>query len=217
MDGLAEDLALTSGGVRQLRRDATALGERLNQTARTGQVLFMETGLEVEAAKVAVLERAEQLAANLSRQAQRLHELDVDVDYLYGVLYKNNASSSPPPQCDCCGRLGEAVARLEGGVANATEMATENRLALEDERRGAAAAAAAARPWESGAGDWEAAVEALQTSLQRVRGVEGVGPSAPSVFVCVKHALLGCPLVASVGNCLVLPDGVLLFILRVDR
>ncbi|XP_019715810.1 multimerin-2-like [Hippocampus comes] len=164
VDRLAEDLALTSGGVRQLRRDAKALGERLNQTARTGQVLFMETGLEVEAAKVAVLERVEQLAGNLSRQGQRLHELDVDVDYLYAVLYKNNASSSSPPQCDC-GRLGEAVARLEGGVANATELATENRLALEDERR----AAAEARPWEAGAGDWETAVEALQTSLQQVK------------------------------------------------
>uniref|UniRef100_A0A3Q2YDR9 EMI domain-containing protein n=1 Tax=Hippocampus comes TaxID=109280 RepID=A0A3Q2YDR9_HIPCM len=168
VDRLAEDLALTSGGVRQLRRDAKALGERLNQTARTGQVLFMETGLEVEAAKVAVLERVEQLAGNLSRQGQRLHELDVDVDYLYAVLYKNNASSSSPPQCDC-GRLGEAVARLEGGVANATELATENRLALEDERR----AAAEARPWEAGAGDWETAVEALQTSLQQVGQVGG--------------------------------------------
>ncbi|XP_051935412.1 multimerin-2-like [Hippocampus zosterae] len=164
VDGLAEDLALTSGGVRQLQRDAKALDERLKQTARTGQVLFMETGLEVEAAKVAVLDGVEQLASNLSRQAQRLHELDVDVDYLYTILYKNNASSSSPPQCDC-GRLGEAVAWLEGGVANATKLALENRLALEDERR----AAAEARAWESGAGDWEAAVEALQTSLEQVK------------------------------------------------
>ncbi|XP_061645209.1 multimerin-2a isoform X2 [Phyllopteryx taeniolatus] len=125
VDELAEDLAETSSGVRQLRRDAEALGERVDRTARSGQVLFMETGLEVEAAKVAVLERVEQLAGNLSRQVQRLHEMDVDVDYLYAVLYKNNSS-----ECDCR-RLDEALARLEMGVVNATELANENRLASE--------------------------------------------------------------------------------------
>ncbi|XP_037128001.1 multimerin-2-like isoform X3 [Syngnathus acus] len=147
VDELAEDLAATRGGVQQLRRDAGALGERLEGTARAGQVLFMETGLEVEAAKVAVLERVEQLAGNLSQQGRRLHEMDVDVDYLYSFLYKNNTSSPSPSQCDC-GHLDEVLARLEVGVTNATELANENRLTLEEQDR-------------------EAAMEALQRSLQQ--------------------------------------------------
>ncbi|XP_037127999.1 multimerin-2-like isoform X1 [Syngnathus acus] len=149
VDELAEDLAATRGGVQQLRRDAGALGERLEGTARAGQVLFMETGLEVEAAKVAVLERVEQLAGNLSQQGRRLHEMDVDVDYLYSFLYKNNTSSPSPSQCDC-GHLDEVLARLEVGVTNATELANENRLTLEEQDR-------------------EAAMEALQRSLQQVK------------------------------------------------
>ncbi|XP_077350892.1 uncharacterized protein LOC144000948 isoform X2 [Festucalex cinctus] len=150
---LWEDAAATSGAVEQLRGAAKALGERVNQTARTGQVLFMETGLEVEAAKVTVLERVERLAANLSRQGQRLLEMDVDVDYLYTALYRNN-SSTPSAPCDCV-RLAEALGRLEGGVANATELANENRRALEEEE---------ARTWGA-----EAAVEALRGSLRQVK------------------------------------------------
>lgn len=148
--GLMEDAEVSSGNIQRLRRDFKELERQINRTARTSQVQFMETGLEVEAAREVVLRRVNELAANLSQQGEQLCEMDMDVDYVYSVLYKHNLSAD----CDCKG-LKAAVARLERGVANVSELANENRLALE----------------ESGGGDsdWEPAVEALQHGLQQVR------------------------------------------------
>eukprot|EP00064_Thunnus_orientalis_P022138 superscaffoldBa00007209_g22323 len=155
--GLMEDVEVTSGGVQQLRRDTKELREQISQTARNGQIQFMETGLEVEAAKEAVLGRVGELAGNLSQQGQRMQEMDVDVDYLYTALYKHNSST------DCeCAALKAAVTRLERGVANVTELANENRLALDETDGGGAG------QW-GGASDWEPAVEALQRGLQQVK------------------------------------------------
>ncbi|XP_044228079.1 multimerin-2-like isoform X2 [Thunnus albacares] len=156
--GLMEDVEVTSGGVQQLRRDTKELREQISQTARNGQIQFMETGLEVEAAKEAVLGRVGELAGNLSQQSQRMQEMDVDVDYLYTALYKHNSST------DCeCAALKAAVTRLERGVANVTELANENRLALDENDGGGGAG-----QW-GGASDWEPAVEALQRGLQQVK------------------------------------------------
>lgn len=154
--GLSEDADVSSGNVQQLRRDLKQLEKQINHTARTSQVQFMETGLEVEAAREVVLRRVGELAGNLSQQGQRLQEMDVDVDYLFNVIHKHNASG------DCeCQALRAAVARLEGGVANVTELANENRLALDENAEGGAG------QW-GGASDWEPAVEALQRGLQQV-------------------------------------------------
>lgn len=156
VDGLMEDMEGTSGDVQLLRRDLKELEKHINQTARNGQVQFMETGLEVEAARVAVLWQVGELTGNLSRQGERLREMDVDVDYLYEAFYKQNSSTD----CDCKG-LRAAVARLERGVANVTELANDNRLALDEESDGVGG------QW-SEAGYWEPAVEALQHGLQQV-------------------------------------------------
>lgn len=150
--GLMEDVEVSSGNVQQLRQDFKELEKQSNQTARTGQVQFMETGLEVEAAKEVVLRRVGELAGNLSQQGEQLQEMDVDVDYLYTLLYKHNSSGD----CDCKG-LRAAVARLEGRVVNVTELANENRLTLDENSEGGA-----------GPSDWEPAVEALQRGLQQV-------------------------------------------------
>lgn len=147
-----EDVEVSSGNVEQLRRDFKELEKQSNQTARTSQVQFMETGLEVEAAKEVVLRQVGELAGNLSQQGLRLQEMDVDVDYLYHVFYKRNSSGD----CNCKG-LWAAVARLEAGVANVTELANENRLVLDENIEGGA-----------GPSDWEPAVEALQRGLQQV-------------------------------------------------
>ncbi|XP_068597782.1 multimerin-2a [Brachionichthys hirsutus] len=146
--GLMEDTEGTAGDVQQLRQKVKELETQVNQTARTSRILFMETGLEVEASREAVLRRVGELGGNLSQQLQ---EMDVDVDYLYAVLYKQNASAG----CGCAG-LEAAVARLQGGVANVTELANENRLSLEE-----------AGPWGV-AGEWEPAVDVLQRGLQEV-------------------------------------------------
>ncbi len=154
--GLVEDMEITSGNIQQLKRDFKELGKQINQTARNSQILFMETGLEVEAAKEAVLRQVGELAGNLSQQSTRLHEMDVDVDYLYDHLYKHNTSGD----CSCKG-LQATVAQLEKAVTNVTELANDNRLALEDNSEGGAGL------W-GGASDWEPAVEALQRGLQQV-------------------------------------------------
>ncbi|KAF7649893.1 hypothetical protein LDENG_00134530 [Lucifuga dentata] len=156
--GLQQDVAVASGGVQQLRRSFKDLEERIVQTGRNSQIQFMETGLEVEAAKVAVLSRVEELAGNLSQQSERLQEMDVDVDYLYTALYKHSNTSG---DCDC-GTLQAAVTRLERGVANVTELANENRLTLDESSEGGVG------QW-GGASDWEPAVEALQHGLQQVK------------------------------------------------
>lgn len=150
---------MTSGSIQLLRQDLRSLVKQINQTARTSQVQFMETGLEVEAAREVVLRRVAELAGNLSQQSERLQEMDVDVDYLYTTLYKDNSSS------DCgCKSLRAALARLERGVANVTELANKNRLALEEDNEGVVT------QW-GGASDWEPAVQAIQQDLQQVPAV----------------------------------------------
>lgn len=157
VNGLTEDVEVTSGSVQQLRQHMKELEKLINNTARKSQILFMETGLEVEDAKVSVLRRVDELAGNLTQQDQRLQDLDVDVDYLYTVLYKHNTTA------DCnCKALKAAVIQLERGVANVTELANENRLALDENSEGGAG------QW-GGAGDWEPAVEKLQHGLQLVK------------------------------------------------
>ncbi|XP_075932044.1 multimerin-2a [Anarhichas minor] len=157
VDGLMEDVEVNSWDIEQLRRDLKKLEKHINQTARTSQIQFMETGLEVEAAREAVLGRVGELAGNLSHQGKRLHEMNVGVNYLNEAFYKHNSSTG----CDCKA-LKAAIARLERGVANVTELANENRLALDEESEGGAG------QW-GGAGDWEPAVETLQYGLQQVK------------------------------------------------
>ncbi|XP_071391189.1 multimerin-2-like [Centroberyx affinis] len=154
VDGLVEDVDMTLGNIQELRREYKGLEEKIAQTGRDSQIQFMETGLDVEAAKVAVLTRVNELAGNLSQQGQRLKELDSDVDYLFTVPYKNSSGD-----CDCK-VLKAAISQLEEGVANVTELANENRLALDG--------SSDAGGWDE-ASDWEPAVEALQLGLQQVK------------------------------------------------
>lgn len=119
LGGLMEDVEVTSGNVQQLKRNYKELEKQINSTARTSQVQFMETGLEVEAAREVVLRQVGELAGNLSQQDQRLQDMEDDMDNLYIALNKHNTGD-----CDCKGLMA-AVARLERGVANVTEPAVE--------------------------------------------------------------------------------------------
>lgn len=150
---------MTSGTTQLLRKDFRSLVKEINQTARTSQVLFMETGLEVETAKQVVLRRVAELAGNLSQQSEHLQEMDVDVDFLYTRLYKYNSSS------DCgCKSLRASLAHLERDVANVTALANKNRLALEEDSEEVES------QW-GGASDWEPAVQEIQQDLQQVLAV----------------------------------------------
>uniref|UniRef100_A0A3Q1J949 EMI domain-containing protein n=1 Tax=Anabas testudineus TaxID=64144 RepID=A0A3Q1J949_ANATE len=153
VSGLMEDVEVTSGNVQQLKRDLKELEEQVHHTGRNSQILFMETGLEVEEAKVAVLDRVNELAKNLTLQGERLQETEDDVDYLYTAFYNNSSSGD-------CTMLKAAVARLEKAVANVTELANENKLALEENPEGAA------QQWGRDS-DWALAVKALQDGLQQ--------------------------------------------------
>lgn len=148
--GLTEDIEVFSGDVQQLQRDFKHLEKQINQTARTSQIQFMETGLEVEAAREVVLRRVGELAGNLSQHNLWLQETDEDVDDLYTLFYKQNSSYMG---------LKAVVAQLERGVANVTQLANENRLALDSE--------AGTVQW-GGANDWESLVKALQHDVQQV-------------------------------------------------
>ncbi|XP_040905192.1 multimerin-2a [Toxotes jaculatrix] len=153
---LTEDVEVTAGSVQQLRWDLKELEKQINQTARSSRILFMETGLEVEDAKVAVLKRVEELAGNLAKHKKQLQEQEDDVDYLYTLCHNNT-------HADCgCTRLEAAVARLERGVANVTALANDNRLALDENSEGGV------EQWGEPS-DWEPAVERLQRGLQHVQ------------------------------------------------
>uniref|UniRef100_M3ZD86 EMI domain-containing protein n=1 Tax=Xiphophorus maculatus TaxID=8083 RepID=M3ZD86_XIPMA len=103
------------------------LEKLINQTARKSQILFMETGLEVEKSKVTVEQLVEQLVVNLTRYEKDLRENTKDVDNLYKDFHNLN------PTKDCkCSDLNAAVTRLERGVANVTQLANQNRLELEE-------------------------------------------------------------------------------------
>lgn len=150
---------MTSGTTQLLRKDFRSLAKDINQTARTSQVLFMETGLEVETAKQVVLRRVAELAGNLSQQSEHLQEMDMDVDFLYTTLYRNNSSS------DCgCKSLRASLAHLERGVAIVTELANKNRLALEEDSE-------EVEPQWGRESDWEPAVQEIQQDLQQVPAV----------------------------------------------
>lgn len=156
VNSLIEDVEVNSRNIQLLRQDFRSLDKQINQTARTSQVLFMETGLEVETAKEAVLRQVAELTGNLSKQNVRLQEMDVDVDYVYSMLYKDNSSS------DCgCKSLRAALAQLERGVANVTELANKNRVALEEDSERVAA------QWDV-TSDWEPVVQVIQQELQQV-------------------------------------------------
>ncbi|XP_035857790.1 multimerin-2 isoform X3 [Sander lucioperca] len=178
VEGLSEDAEVTAGGVQQLRQDIKSLEKLINVTARTSQVQFMETGLEVEAARETVLRRVGELAGNLSLYGERLAETDKDVDDLYDAFNSHNSSTG----CDCVA-LWAAVAMLERGVANVTQLANENTAALEDGEGGAG-------HW-AGGGDWETAVGALQHDLQQVResvaSVASVQSSSQSLDQCLTQ------------------------------
>ena len=98
----------------------------------------METGLDVEAAREAVLDRLRQLEANLSAAAQQDQDQVSDLDFVFKLVYN-------------CTSLRDQVAQLERGVANLTHLANEN-----------------PQPAPGDGGQWASPVKELQLGLQQV-------------------------------------------------
>ncbi|CDQ61151.1 unnamed protein product [Oncorhynchus mykiss] len=127
VNALVEDLEMANDNVLDLKRGFRDLEENIAQTGRNSQIQFMETGLEVEAAKVAVLNRVNELASNLTIHSEQLQEMETDMDYLYTQFYQNVSAAG---DCDCKA-FTASFSRLEQGLTNVTELANDNRLALD--------------------------------------------------------------------------------------
>ncbi|KAJ8248464.1 hypothetical protein GJAV_G00242290 [Gymnothorax javanicus] len=130
VNALEEDLETEN--IRDLQRGFRGLEDRIDEEARKTQILFMETGLEVEAAKVEVLDRVSELAGNLTLQEGQLKDLDMDMDYLYTQFYRINTTSK---DCDCKA-LGTSVTQLEKEMASLSKMVEDNRQAIEESVEG---------------------------------------------------------------------------------
>uniref|UniRef100_A0A673GHN7 Multimerin 2a n=1 Tax=Sinocyclocheilus rhinocerous TaxID=307959 RepID=A0A673GHN7_9TELE len=125
LSGLIEGQEQVTENIKDLQNGWRDLDKKIVQTGRNSQVQFMETGLEVEAAKVAVLDRINELSSNISVLQSTMQEMETDVDHLYAEFYKNISSASG--DCDCIA-LGASVTQLEQTVANVMKIANENKL-----------------------------------------------------------------------------------------
>lgn len=123
-----EDQEKVTENIRDLQKSWKDLDDKIDQTGRNSQVQFMETGLEVEAAKVRVLDRIDELSSNISVIQSALQDVETDVDNIYIDFYKNISSASG--ECDCIA-LGATVTHLEQTVADVMKTVNENKLAQE--------------------------------------------------------------------------------------
>ncbi|KAI5107846.1 multimerin-2 precursor [Silurus meridionalis] len=104
------------------------LEERITQNDRKFEDKYIEAFLEVDAAKVSNEKYADDVSKNVSILQSTVQEMEVDMDYLFTLFYKNMSSGSK--DCDCTG-LRTSVAQLKQAVANITMIATENRQDLD--------------------------------------------------------------------------------------
>lgn len=141
--------------VQKLDHGLRNLSERLEYVSHNTEVHLAQIGLEVEAARVATLKTVNELASNHSNQEIKLRETQLDVDNIYQHL-QNNEHSTAGEICSCK-EISDSLARLESEVANVTNIAKENRYALEDVEA------------KRGLSQWTPEVEDLHQGLWSVR------------------------------------------------
>ncbi|CAL8367662.1 unnamed protein product [Gadus morhua 'NCC'] len=146
LSALEEDVKDDRRSLGALRRRLGELEEQISQTGRESQMKFMETGLDVEAAREVVLGQLRELEGNLSSAAQQAQDRDNDVDYLFKVLYN-------------CTALRHEVARLERGVANLTQLVDVKQPAPEEGAQ-----------WASPVKELQLGLQQLQDALVLERG-----------------------------------------------
>ncbi|XP_026132153.1 multimerin-2 isoform X1 [Carassius auratus] len=130
LSSLSETSKESDEAVRALQRDQLDLEQSLEELKQRTEVHFTETGLEVEATRVRVLNSIGELTANLSAHEGQLREIELDLDNIYQQLQKND--SEVAEQACSCKSIGSALARLELEVVNVTQLAKLNQLALEE-------------------------------------------------------------------------------------
>ncbi len=130
LSSLSETSKNSDGAFRALQKDLLDLGQSLEEVKQRTEIHFAETGLEVEATRVRVLNSVGELTANLSAHEGQLREIELDLDNIYQQLQKND--SAVAEQACSCKSIGSSLARLELEVANVTQIAKQNQLALEE-------------------------------------------------------------------------------------
>uniref|UniRef100_A0A8C2DB30 Multimerin 2b n=1 Tax=Cyprinus carpio TaxID=7962 RepID=A0A8C2DB30_CYPCA len=130
LSSLSETSKDSDRAVRGLQRDLLNLGQSLEEVNKRTEVHFAETGLEVEATHVRVLNSVGELTANLSAHEGQLREIEFVLDNIYQQLHRNDSVIAE--QACSCKLIGSSLARLELEVANVTQLAKENQLALEE-------------------------------------------------------------------------------------
>ncbi|KAK7122623.1 hypothetical protein R3I94_019664 [Phoxinus phoxinus] len=116
--------------INDLQRDLLILGQSLGEVKQRTEVHFVETGLEMEATRVRVLNSIGELTANVSAHEGQLSEIELDLENIYHQLQRNDSVIAE--QVCSCKSMRSSLARLELEVANVTHLTRQNRLALEE-------------------------------------------------------------------------------------
>ncbi|KAK7134749.1 hypothetical protein R3I93_017996 [Phoxinus phoxinus] len=116
--------------INDLQRDLLILGQSLGEVKQRTEVHFVETGLEMEATRVMVLNSIGELTANVSAHEGQLSEIELDLENIYHQLQRNDSVIAE--QVCSCKSMRSSLARLELEVANVTHLTRQNRLALEE-------------------------------------------------------------------------------------
>lgn len=114
--------------IKDLQRDQLILGQSLEEVKQRTEVNFAETGLEMEANRVRVLNSIGELTSNISAHEGQLREIELD---LYNI-YQLQRNDSVNAEACSCKSIGRSLARLELEVANVTHLTRQNQLALEE-------------------------------------------------------------------------------------
>ncbi|KAK2896657.1 hypothetical protein QQF64_005808 [Cirrhinus molitorella] len=157
LSGLVEGHKQVNENIKDLQNGWRNLEETIVKNKQNSHVQFIETVLEVEAAKVAVLDRINELNSNISALQSIMQETEKDVDDLFEMFHNNTNSASRDYDCIA---LRESVTQLEQTIAHVRAIADENKLAREHESR-------EMDSWDSGA--WIPSVEDLKLGLLNVQ------------------------------------------------
>ncbi|XP_051523989.1 multimerin-2-like isoform X2 [Myxocyprinus asiaticus] len=130
LSSLSETSKDTARAVEDLQTELLTLQQRVEKVKQRSEVHFAEIGLEVEATRVRVLNSISELTTNVSAHDGQLTEIELNLYNIYNQLQRND---SPTAEQACnCKSIGDSLVRLELEVANVTQLAMENQLALEN-------------------------------------------------------------------------------------
>ncbi|XP_056325246.1 LOW QUALITY PROTEIN: multimerin-2 [Danio aesculapii] len=130
LSSLSEALKDSSRVVQDLKRDQIQLEKSLEEVEQRTEVHFAETGLELEATHIRVVNSLGELTANVSAHEGQLREIELDLVNIYNLLQRNDSVTAE--QACSCKIITSSLDRLEQEVDNVTQLARQNSLALEE-------------------------------------------------------------------------------------